>query len=53
MSKIDDFETAMAEIFGEIDAQEEYRQRLIDELKAENDILWSTIDQLRITINKV
>ena len=50
MSKINDFEENMEEIFND---QEEKRQQLIDELRAENDLLWSTIDLLKKTLNKI
>lgn len=50
MSKINDFEENMEEIFND---QEEKRQQLIDELRAENDLLWSTIDLLKKTLNKL
>jgi len=36
MSKVDDFETSMAEIFMSIDEQSEFRDRFIEDLLLEN-----------------
>lgn len=47
MSKIDDFETNMAEIFAEIDEQSEFRDRFIEDLLLENHDLKSEVKGLK------